>query len=264
MRAIVVRCRYGEATIMDRGQRRNIERKIRKMIRQSGDNCTICGRPYKHNSRTVGGLTADGEVALAGECCADKIVHGVTAGVFTNRNHDDLIALRGKRMGGTESSSEDIGRALDSLQEGIANRDRFASDLRRRAGIQSDSGQLHLGESLWKSDDAAWFSANPTRSHRLRPLIANEGGTIARIYFDSLPPDHEVQIVVRQIEPGKRIRAPFGRNMAIPIPDNEEIIHAIFDMIFKTDRKQDVIGIREVAERANKYAASKAEGSSGN
>ena len=249
---------------MDRGSRRNIEREIRKVIRRSGDNCTICGAAFQHNTRTVGGLTDDGTVALAGECCADKVAQVVTSGLFVNRNHDDLMALRGRNSGRPELSPEAIGDALGALQAGFASRDKFVSDLLRRGGSQSKDGQLNLSNSPWKADDAAWFAAHPKRSHRLRPLIANEGTTIPSVYFESLPSEHEVQIVVRQIEPGQRIRAPFGRNTAIPIPDDEEIIHAIFDVIFKTNRREDVIGIREVAELANRYAASKADGTSGN
>jgi hypothetical protein len=52
---------------MDRGSRHNAEKQIRKLARKSGDNCTICGAEFQHNTRTVGGLTADGTVALAGE-----------------------------------------------------------------------------------------------------------------------------------------------------------------------------------------------------
>lgn len=249
---------------MDRGSRRNIERKIRKIIRRSGDNCTICGAEFQHNTRTSGGLTADGNVALAGECCADKIAQLVTSGVFVNRNHDDFVAFAGRRNDGPMPSPEQMEKALNAIQRGFAGRDKVVSDIQRRAGIQAKNGQLNLSDSPWKEDDAAWFSTHPTRSHRLRPLIASEGATIPRVYFESLPPEHEVQIVVRQIEPGKRVRAPFGRNTAIPIPDDEDIIHAIFDMIFKTDRKVDVIGICEVAELANRYAASKTDDTRGN
>jgi hypothetical protein len=248
---------------MDRGSRRNIEREIRKLAVKSGDNCSICGAEFQHNTRTVGGLTADGTVALAGECCADKIAQVVTSGLFVNRNHQDLVARTGRNSGGRDLFPEAIGEALDALQAGFASRDKLTSEIQGRAGIHSNNMQLNLSESPWKAEDAAWFGAHPNRSHRLRPLIANEGTTIPPVYFESLPPEHEVQIVVRQVEPGKRIRAPFGRNLSIPIPDNEEFIHAIFDMVFKTDRKQAVIGMREVAELANKYAASNMDGTSG-
>jgi hypothetical protein len=245
---------------MERGSRRNVERQIRRIIRKSGDNCTICGAEFQHNTRTVGGVTADGTVALAGECCADKVAQIVTSGLFVNRNHQDFMTRTGRTTRtGADSSPEAMEETFDALQAEFVGRDRMALNIQRRAGIHPNNMQLNLSESPWKADDAAWFAAHPNRSHRLRPLIANEGATIPPVYFASLPPEHEVQIVVRQTEPGKRIRAPFGRNLAIQIPDNEEIIHAIFDMIFKTDSKEGVIGIRDVAELANKFAALKAD-----
>lgn len=238
---------------MDSWTRNRIEKQLRQIM---GDNCTICGAEFQHNTRTFGGLTAERAVALVGECCADKIKQGVLAGLYTNRNnHDFKPGTGGERK---ERSSEEIERGLSALQEGFAARDNLVKDVKRRAGISSNNMQLELAATPWKSDDAKWFTTHPSRSHRLRSLIGNEGDTIPPIYFEALPPNHEVQILVRQVEPGKRARLPFGRNLAIPIPDDEEIIHALFDVVSKGGRKESVIDIREVTELANKYAASRA------
>jgi hypothetical protein len=43
-------------------------------------------------------------------------------------------------------------------------------------------------------------------------------------------PGHEFQVLVRQVEPGARIRLPFGRNLNVEILDNEATIHALFDL----------------------------------
>ena len=39
-----------------------------------------------------------------------------------------------------------------------------------------------------------------------------------------------MQILLRQIEPGKRARRPFGRNLDVPIPDDETVLSALFDI----------------------------------
>jgi len=39
------------------------------------------------------------------------------------------------------------------------------------------------------------------------------------------------QALVRQVEPGTRLRIALCRNMEVPIPDAEPLIHAAFDLV---------------------------------
>jgi hypothetical protein len=69
-----------------------------------------------------------------------------------------------------------------------------------------------LEPPAWQADDREWFKANPGRSHRLRQRFPGE------TFGDSTPlaappPRHEFQVLVRQLEPGKRTRLPFCRNI---------------------------------------------------
>lgn len=58
--------------------------------------------------------------------------------------------------------------------------------------------------------------------------------------FDTLPPnfrrveisdDHRLEIVVRQVKQGQRIRSVFCRNLAVDIPEKNKVIHIIFDWV---------------------------------
>lgn len=64
------------------------------------------------------------------------------------------------------------------------------------------------------------------------------------------PPNHEIQILVRQIEPGLRMRASFCRNLTTEIPDVEPILHAIFDLVSEGR----TIKTEDVGKLAEKYA----------
>jgi hypothetical protein len=56
-------------------QRRRIDHQLRKLPHRDG--CSFCGGPFKHNSGTAAGFDAQGNVALAGECCFDRLAEGV-------------------------------------------------------------------------------------------------------------------------------------------------------------------------------------------
>jgi hypothetical protein len=72
------------------------------------------------------------------------------------------------------------------------------------------------------------------------------------------PPGHEFQIIVRQVLPGRRLRLPFCRNVAVDIPDVEPLLHALFDLFCPHDgdtrQPGDLVSVREVAALAMKYA----------
>lgn len=79
----------------------------------------------------------------------------------------------------------------------------------------------------------------------------------ARMPADQILPNHRVDVLVRQVKPGARIRKLFCRNTAIDIPDQEEIIHAIFDVVASSGEGK-VIDLGETIERARQYANSRA------
>jgi hypothetical protein len=113
---------------------------------------------------------------------------------------------------------------------------------------------INVGENDWKADDARWFKANPARSHRLRPIFPGEtfGGKRIR----SFPPfGHHEAVLVRQVEPGARIRRPYFQNDEVQIPDVEAIIHALFDLVSNHRNGSDeFIGVQSVADLAMKYS----------
>ena len=98
-------------------------------------------------------------------------------------------------------------------------------------------------------DDRKWFEANPARAHRLRRPFEGELSSLMR-QPEQPPPHHETQVLVRQIEPGLRARAAFHRDLRVPVPDDESIVHAICDLI-ATRRP---VSVREVVELAEQYA----------
>jgi len=104
------------------------------------------------------------------------------------------------------------------------------------SSVQLSPRELEAVERARKAD-TAWFAANPNRSHHLRPALAYE--------IPLLTPDlaAEAWFVVRQVAPGKRVKTVFMPPDP-PLPDREEIGHALFDLIGElyaatgTDRRQ--------------------------
>ena len=88
--------------------------------------------------------------------------------------------------------------------------------------------------------DREWFKAHADRTHRLRPARAYEMPGLTAKQAKGL------WIVVRQIQPGFRVRMDF-RPTAIPL-DNEAIAHAIFDLL--VEQGGQAIPIETVATRA--------------
>lgn len=234
---------------MNRAARRKIERQLRKIIKTDGDVCSLCRVEFPHNSRTYGGITADGTVAFVGECCAEKLEIIVISGLITTKPYD--VPSRNGRSRKQPATNEQIAEAIDAHQKYFAMADQFAARVSpHRQGV------VTFSERPWKTDDQIWFKANPDRSHRLRQLFPGELATLRRHPEepDLIPAGHEPQVLVRQVEPGKRIRISFYRNLAIDIPDIEPLLHAMFDLV--SGDRTDAISTGEVAKLALKYAAS--------
>ena len=108
----------------------------------------------------------------------------------------------------------------------------------RRAGAR---GRIRTRLTTWARNDALWFKANRDRSHRVRPRLANE-------WFAELSDAPGLDLVViRQIEPGARIRIPFTlplspcREWLREAATTEAGAHTLFDLTQQGEREVFVI-----------------------
>jgi hypothetical protein len=208
-----------------RAKRRLFDRQFRKLIKNNGDNCSLCGAEFRHNSRSFGGYDQDGKIALVGECCVERLHEVHTAGLCSHRNYDFLAA--GQNTKGCDLSAEQAAHALDLCQRAIVAVDKeMPDDLWQRAGMnQPRHGSIHVLDRPWKKDDRDWFERHAERSHRARLPFAGE------VEQSAAPQGHQLLMLVRQVEPGKRIRAGlFISSQLPPVPDVEAIAHALFDV----------------------------------
>jgi hypothetical protein len=174
------------------------------------DTCSVCGGNFEHNGRTFGGLDRRGDVALVGTCCQHQMAALYVVGVYYNKRIDVV----------------------------------------RRAGIpNSDAIVFADADTPWSQSDRAWFAARPQRAHRLRPPLDGELAQLLR-YPEQVPPGHATEVLVRQVQPGLRVRRAFHRNVRIGIPDNETVLHALFDII----AQQRPASVRDVATLALLYS----------
>lgn len=239
---------------MSRADRRRFEKEFAKIMKAPPDNCMVCSSALEHNSKTFGGLTAQGTTVLTGECCVQRLDMVMAQGVYATKYLDSLpFAARDKKQ---LASPEAMPHLIESIQSHFNGLDSMASAVIRRAGIKVSPSEVHVVASPWKADDAAWFRSHPDRSHRLRPLFEGEAATIPNhIMTAPLPDKHRIEILARQIEVGQRVRMIFCRNTEFPIPDSEEIIHAIFDIVSQPKRGG-IIHPEEIIAIAEKYGAS--------
>ncbi|GEM_PF-3389268 len=237
---------------MLRQERLKLERDIQRLLEKDGDHCTLCRRPFVHGEKTYYGRGPKKRTVVLGDCCRDQLRTGIAMGLYTDRAYD---VLTGSPTGDrTPRSTGDLTKMIDGLQSFIVRADATATDVANRAGVPSKAAGVYLKDTAWKRDDAAWFEANPTRSHRLRPLLDGEREAMpTERAFGPMPAGHELQVVVRQVEPGQRIRSFFGRNLAVPIPDDEAVIHALFDTLQSGGEPGGVISVEHVAGITRRY-----------
>ena len=169
---------------------------------------------------------------LTGDCCRRRIATIVLEGLFLDRQVDDLVErLPLSNTDDAFHKGVDVHRAVHAIQKVFADRQADGRAVARRAGLLDGRAKLFTQTTAWKTDDAAWFEAHPDRSHRLRSLLGNEASASGFSAVGAMPDRHEMQILLRQVEPGKRMRLPFGRNLDVPIPDDETVLHALFDIV---------------------------------
>jgi hypothetical protein len=207
---------------LPRQRRRHINRALHKLFQRNA--CSVCGSPFKHNSRTASGLDAHGTVVLTGECCLDWVARIFGFGFYSARQYDFLVPAR-PAPAGAELTPEQIAEGIALYQKVIADTDKRLDDIERRGGIDTPVTPV-LSEHPWKSDDRDWFAQNPKRSHRLRQPFPGEADEEAA----ETEAGHALIILVRQVEPGARTRALVSiPTDLLPVPDSEAAVHALFE-----------------------------------
>lgn len=216
---------------MNRTARRRYEKEFPKILRKDGDNCGVCRAPLTHNAQTFGGLLPNGEVVLTSNCCVRKLETVMGSGVYINQNTDAIVSVLEQAPGG-QLPAPDVFAAVDRMRSGVDAIDAMTKDVMRKGGVVTKPTAISLTDTPWKSDDAAWFERNKDRTHRMRPMHPGEREQLPpNLKQFQMPEGHRFEILVRQIVKGQRIRSLFCRNIEIDIPDSDELIHAIFDMV---------------------------------
>jgi hypothetical protein len=211
---------------MNRAQRRRLDRAVQGLMGK--DDCTVCGVAFDHNSRIFGGCDGYGRPAITGDCCSEVLAQVTHAGLYAARSYDFLhprkreIDSRRNRS----ASATEITNAIAAYRGWVEETDRQVDGMARRAGVRG-LGQVNVLETAWKTDDRLWFEQNPDRSHRARLAFPGEADARAA----KLPPGTVLLTLVRQVEPGKRVRAGFYINRSLwPAPEIEAIAHLLFDI----------------------------------
>lgn len=230
--------------------RRRVERQIKELMKDDGDRCSSCGTPFPHNSRSFGGITAGGDAALVGECCQNKLKEIVLSGLYIDQRFKDLALPAGEPA--KPHSVADVSAAIGAMQHTFRRIEDETNKIKAKGGWVGKNASVNTAESPWKSDDARWFQQNPARAHRLRPAFPGELEGLPEA-TTPLPSGHEFQILLRQVQPGTRLRTAFCRNLEIPIPDIEPLMHALFDVVSASNGG--AVSTEQVAELALRYAS---------
>jgi hypothetical protein len=207
---------------LSRQQRRRLDRALRKLHRT--DACSFCGTPFPHNSQTAGGLDAQGNLVLAGECCMKRVAKIFTRGFYSTRNYDFLLQHAAKSTS-TELTGAQITDAIAAYQKVIAATDKRFDGIERRGGV-GRSRNVSTLDTPWKDDDRVWFEQNRERSHRMRTPFPGELDGV------EIPTDRKVIMLVRQVEPGDRLRVAFDPDVVLlpGSPNDEAFAHALFEV----------------------------------
>ena len=208
-------------TRAERRRQQHLERKLDRAFKRLAkrDICSFCGEPFAHNTSTTFGLSND-EPVLACERCADAVeeVHGT--GLVTARQYDFLSEARFK--------PEEIAEAVAVMKKAISYADVRLADAQKRSGSHRKRG-INLLNHPWKEDDRAWFEQHPDRAQRVRAVYPGEDqhGHV----IEKTPQGHQLIVLIRQVEPGLRMKNTFYLNEELwPVPEDEAIAHAMFDL----------------------------------
>lgn len=237
---------------MNRSERRHFEKKFRTILRTAGNNCGICKSALTHNCKTYGGYTSTHSIVLTSDCCKHKI-EVLVEGVYITKDYDSVKKQEASKTS-PRSRPTDAAEPVNTMQSYFNTLDTVADEVGQKAGLTKPPNVISVENNPWKSDDAQWFKTHPDRSHRMRLAFADETVSLPP-HFGDMPAGHELVMLVRQVEVGKRVRIPFARNTSKEIPDEEAVIHALFDIASKP-QKSAVVKIDDVQTGAAKYRAS--------
>ena len=143
--------------------------------------------------------------------------------------HNRRLPAGQKAPHGRGLGAEEVTHALGALERAIAAADeQMPDDLWQRAGMsQPPNASINVLDRPWKQDDRAWFEQHPERSHRARFPFDGEVGPEELV----APEGHRLLLLLRQVEPGKRIKTGFFiSNELPPVPDVEVVAHGLFDI----------------------------------
>jgi hypothetical protein len=218
---------------LPRQQRRRVDRELRKLVGRS--TCSICGISLQHNSRTTGGLDIHNNVVLAGECCVNQVAITVMLGYFVDRQYDFLLQHATKLSTDTEPTNAQIIETITAYQKAVAAADKRFDDIVRRGGGAPTNGitlKVNPPDGPWKEDDRNWFKQNPQRSHRARLPFPDEADKEAA----RSPAGHTMVMLVRQVEPGNRLKVNFYLAAdELPVPNDEALIHTLFEIAMRRE-----------------------------
>jgi hypothetical protein len=204
---------------LPRQQRRRINRQLHRLLHR--DVCSVCGSPFKHNSRTASGLDAQGDVVVAGECCTSRVGVAFGWGLYSDRRYDFL--LRRSSEPNIKATNKQIADAIAAYQKAIAETDKRLNDVEWRGG-GGRARNVSLLDHPGKSDDRDWFEQNQERSHRARmPFPGEVDKEVTEILAG-----HALIMLVRQVERGLRLGAAvFLDANFLPLPNDEAVAHAL-------------------------------------
>jgi hypothetical protein len=207
---------------LPRQERRRFNREIHKLLHN--DTCSVCGRTLKHNTQTASGLDAHGNVAVAGECCTDRLTEIWGIGHYVSHHYDFLLPWNQSNI---QPTNEQILDAIAIRQRVVTDTDKRLDGIERRGGAGRPRNVSML-DTPWKDDDRAWFERNPSRAHRVRMLFPGEADKEAT----KAPAGHTLIVMLRQVEPGTRLKAGFYFNTELLplLPDDEAVAHALFEV----------------------------------
>jgi len=69
---------------MDRKERREIDRAVRKLASRGNGGCNICGRAFEHGEHTFTGQSVSRLWRTVGACCKDKLIWIGASGVYAH------------------------------------------------------------------------------------------------------------------------------------------------------------------------------------
>jgi hypothetical protein len=113
-------------------------------------------------------------------------------------------------------------------------------DIVERGGLR-----FSAPDADFSADDRRWFAAHPGRAHRMREPYRKE--------WDGLPvdaaPGHRLVTIVRQFEPGARMRLPYMLPEGLdPSTATEHMAHAFFAAVARAYRLGRQLTAAEFAE----------------